>query len=95
MIMHTQGKWFNVCNSGSHPRDIMNDAGDYIADCDGFREGDYMPEDEMLANARLISAAPDMLEVLEHIQSLDIPAISCSLSDKINYAINKAKGVRQ
>ena len=61
--MITQGKWINVCNGGSHAIDIMSeDCKTYIANCDGSQDGMFLNTKECEDNARLIAAAPDLLE---------------------------------
>lgn len=69
-IMHTNGTWFIVENpdarDGSNAASIYG--GDtYVADvyC-GYVGSENIGKEEQKANARLISAAPDLLAALEH-----------------------------
>ncbi|MFN7640447.1 MAG: hypothetical protein ACK5PR_01730 [bacterium] len=77
-----------------------------IADC-GFitaiyADGTKKPKEQHLANARLIAAAPELLEALERVQELLQSAVAADDSHSadelgqaeniLSVAINKAKG---
>ena len=82
-MSYTKGKWYN---DGS---DVRCDGGYFIADCEGGRDGEDIAINEQEANARLIAAAPDLLEALHDIveNSGDIVAVSVAKT-----AIQKAEG---
>lgn len=90
---HTKGPWVF---GGIHSREIY-DTQRYRAICKLSTGTLYAPEadTEMQANARLISAAPDLLEacqsVWEHINS-PIDHIPGSVIEKVQQAILKATG---
>lgn len=88
-INHTPGPWV----IGKHDHDVvMVDTASGTAICDVYGESDDRP-----ANARLISAAPDLLEALETLKRVvskmrhtlddDDPAL-----ERAREAIAKAKG---
>lgn len=52
---------------------------------------DRPTEEEAEANARLIAAAPELLEALEELQGYELP-VSQACLDRINAAIAKARG---
>ena len=87
-MKHTPGPWevkfeFNV----------MDCRGRNIAACGGFMTN-VNSEDvhaEKIANARLVSAAPDMYEVLTSIEN-DTGQVPEWLWDKIQQALQKARG---
>ena len=49
--------------------------------------------EERIANARLIAAAPDMLEALEVARAHVSPALQPNIYEMMDAAIDKAKGV--
>ena len=90
---HTPGPW-QISKKSIDA--VVTDAGNYVADC-GLSI--VIPDDEQRANARLIAAAPDMLEALEEIARLPIartypdgPCIEQADMDMVLAAIQKAKG---
>lgn len=65
MSKHTKGPWRTEW-LGEEQGYIMDDKGNYIAEIVAYdEEGRYCP-DEMEANARLMAAAPEMLEALSN-----------------------------
>lgn len=90
MTKHTKGKW-EIGNDGLS---IYGNNMFLCRLCD-----DVAWTDEAQANARVIAAAPDMLEVLEYIcnfYSDNIDSMPVSFQTVVNEAeaiINKAKGV--
>lgn len=93
MTQHTPGPW-RIADTNFRPKVFAAD-GRLVADCANILR---RTQDEMEANARLITAAPDMLLALEGmIQSFhesvvanpnDFPALRAAVE-----AINKAKGL--
>lgn len=94
---YTNGKWYV---SGSNPpRIYSHDGMSIIAECDSAGE---MPKEREMANAHLISAAPDLLAALEIMEkektdymllnNLGNPAEE-SANIVARAAINKAKGL--
>lgn len=93
MTQHTPGPW-RIANTNFRPKVFAADDR-LIADCANIHR---RTQDEMEANARLITAAPDMFVALEGlIQSFhasvvakpdDFPALRAAVE-----AINKAKGI--
>lgn len=66
---HTPGPWLHGKRYGNHRTEILNSTGGRaIASVwTHERTGDnYLPTDEGAANARLIAAAPELLEALLH-----------------------------
>ncbi len=90
MSEHTPGPW-----KAEKHHVIQIGTGDVVTSCFyGFANRDNYAED--YATARLIAAAPDMLEVLkqlaesaEYWSEYDVPV---GIVDKINAAIAKAEG---
>lgn len=89
---HSKGEWVVsinnsvICNNGS--------TNDIIAQCNDL----HLPSIQREANAKLIAAAPDMLEALEEVRELmaDEGAItkrSSKIYENIKAAIKKAKGL--
>lgn len=61
---HTQLKW--ILSTQGNRIITPDDGPDYeIASCTGMDSGHPAPEEEQFANARLITAAPEMLELLK------------------------------
>ena len=77
MSEHTPGPWKVVGQS------VISDSGIICNPPSG-------PIDELEANARLIAAAPDMLEVLEFVD--EDAVMNVKLSRHVALAIAKAKG---
>lgn len=105
MSKHTPGEWFiEQALPTENPGIEANVFGKFFSvviwgnaedtNDDGGVRG-RTPE-EALANARLIAAAPDLLEALESITDSDVFEWNGSaafwLQDKVKAAINKAKG---
>lgn len=92
MAEHTKGPWrVGVKNAGTDERTV--DAEHYhVCTCHHHCVGSI--EKEMEANARLIAAAPDMLEALERlVANLDEgDFVSTTRIDEASAAIAKAKG---
>lgn len=83
---HTRGPWkVNIHNIPGYAAQVLDEDGDLLCDLD-FRKGGKDEED---ANAHLIAAAPDLLEVLEEI--LLLPDAGDSMK-KAKAVINKARG---
>lgn len=90
---HTPGPWIAVGAWVEHPDDNTPD----ICNCDPFsmyQEG--RSDKEVCANARLIAAAPDLLEALKacdeamaYMSEYDIPL---TLPGQVKAAIAKAEG---
>ena len=82
---HTPGPWHH---GQKNKRSVFGKDGWRVADCGtAFSKSD----DEMEANARLIAAAPDLLEALKELrdwyrENVGLPAC------KANAAIDKAEG---
>jgi len=66
---------------------VKTDDGFYVADCD---KSLLIPPAQMLANARLIAAAPDLLEALE--MCVKVAGRKTVEFDAARAAIAKAKG---
>lgn len=87
---HTPGPWIT-----SYDGSINTDAGTFIC---GFRWDSYkeFTEGNNSANARLIAAAPDMLEALEDARQLVVNILEIPETDDvvigIDDAIAKARG---
>ncbi|WP_160006909.1 hypothetical protein [Rhizobium sp. 18055] len=66
---HTQGEWKADISLtyGSKPR-IGTD--DKLICCVGNGENPVIAQDEWVANARLIAAAPDLLDSLQHLSNI-------------------------
>lgn len=94
-MKHTQGEWTKGTNTATKDWMTIYASGKPIAEVKpinkkGERQaGDFETEE---ANARLIAAAPDLLEALEeaifHVDSVFNP----NLKGKCEAAISKAKG---
>ncbi len=81
MATHTQGDWINL----GYRVDV--DVADGLS---GICEmSDWMESEEMEANAKLVAAAPDMLEVLQTIEN-DANQVPEWLWIKIKKVIEKA-----
>lgn len=99
---HTPGPWMV---SPEHPTIIrrdyrpISDCGELIGSASGHTKSGFFPsEDEAVANARLIAAAPDLLEALQAIFAAmhpDIPGAPGSAIEKARAAIAKATGSAQ
>jgi hypothetical protein len=64
---HTAGPWeIEPKERRDYPLFVMDKEGNRIAKCDGLNVADFGPTPEQCkANARLISASPEMLEALK------------------------------
>jgi hypothetical protein len=104
MSKHTPGPWVFEYRDGKHPLNDCNGSridglwatnGEFIlGDVTGWDGGYFGPNE---ANARLIAAAPDMLEALEMVRNADndckndgLPTIPQAARDRIDRAIAKA-----
>jgi hypothetical protein len=109
---HTPGPWEYVPGNENHGPYVVSDYGSDIADCYTMSNlsgsavcngGDSKPVpfcgEQAEANARLIAAAPELLEVLEYVLMADKfdgamthgnAALSPAIRDKIERAIAKA-----
>lgn len=68
---HTKGEWV-VEKSGAMPKQrIRSDKMQIICDCFSFSEG--IKDEEAEANAKLIAAAPELLEALIKLLSSEYP----------------------
>lgn len=100
-IKHTPGPWRVSSESPriikKDYRAIGSDAGFLIASTMGNdNSGFYASEQEADANARLICAAPDLLESLEELLAATQHLEPCPATvDKARAAIAKAKGEEQ
>lgn len=84
---HTPGPWVSVGAWVEHPDDNIPD----ICTCNPEDMGQsYLPrsDQEILANARLIAAAPDMLQAIEEL------LILCDESDGSQYGTISTKYIR-
>jgi len=85
---HTPGPWEVVINGFNYEAVISSD-GSYLT----YSAGEQKPSPEREANARLISAAPDLLEALNSVlagtgwRHIEPDALKAALA-----AINKATG---
>jgi hypothetical protein len=87
---HTPGPWTADWNSGSHGYTI---AGDHIAIGTAFSLlGKRYGTGEASANARLIAAAPEMLEALRFVQEHGAVYPEGEAGQRIRAAIAKAEG---
>ena len=72
--------------------EIQDQRGNVIVKWTGF-DGADQSEPVKVANARLIAAAPELLEALRHIRKIVSPhLIGAEECDKLDAAIAKAKG---
>lgn len=94
---HTKGEWFSCCTK-SDPHFLFAKDGN-VAICTFTRKQDdgiEIPIEEMQANAKLIAAAPELLEALKliadyyiHDKSIDDNEY-IDMENKVLNAINKA-----
>ncbi len=95
MSGHTKGPWKAVEN-GFWKQGVQAGRGKWIV----YKAGtEGMKQTEIEANARLIAAAPDLLEALEELSAVYSDALrdefnitECPLIDKAHAAIARAKG---
>lgn len=85
---HTPGPWELLPGVAEH--EIKSQDGDYIAYVVGHSWGAISSE-QGDANARLIAAAPDLLEELRAIERFNTP-LPCGLLEQARAAIAKAEG---
>jgi len=96
--MHTKGpwKWTREYRDsiGDEAFSLIGEAGYGILSCDGAGNSPQMLGKSGQANARLIAAAPELLEALELAEAIIRPLVSAGDAnlDVINEAIRKAKG---
>ncbi len=84
-MKHTPGKW-KVLRRGSDNAEVVGPRYE-IALLNG-----YVEEDELMANARMIAAAPDLLEALQFAKSLLESSIlwTSYTDERISPAIDRA-----
>jgi hypothetical protein len=98
---HTQGPW-KVCATGSRVTTTSVNipdfrthgygcGNDFIADLDDGEYHEYTNDREMRANARLIAAAPELLDTLKAILECDV-RLPFGLLEQTRAAIAKAEG---
>ena len=102
-VKHTPGPWrveedttlvWGNCSFGDDG--TLNEVGKPVAEAQGERGWartgrDRMPEGEREANARLIAAAPDLLEALQYVMSAHGEQLTDAFA-QANAAIAKATG---
>lgn len=92
---HTLGPW-KFRNEKSRPVTRIYANGDAIASAlrpkREVLEGFHIPEQEVIANARLIAAAPDLLEALERCVSVLSMHDTPHIYNQAKEAIAKARG---
>jgi hypothetical protein len=88
---HTKGKWVY---DEKRPFYIYSDdaTGSIIASCDSFQYA-QRPDKEKAANAKIMTAAPEMLEALKNLENDDGKAMPPSAWRLVKDAIKKAEGV--
>lgn len=88
-MTHTQGKWY--VTGTNPPRIYSHDGMSIIAQCDSAGE---MTREQEKSNALLISAAPDLLNMLQRLlDETSGGGVPCLLTlEHARAAINKAKG---
>ncbi len=96
-VKHSLGpwKWVQLEFSGYYHE--LHDADGNVVCDDGSAQGEYSPQiDVKSENARLIAAAPDLLEALESVleNCLDSDGLAAAY-EKARAAIAKAKGEDQ
>lgn len=95
---HTPGPWFQGCEDDPNSGDIYMQDGSLVAEA--FINGDL---DSRVANARLIAAAPDLLEAVNVLMTMDVKGHQLqdrlqfstegrAILDKVSVAIVKATG---
>ncbi|WP_309382015.1 hypothetical protein [Cerasicoccus frondis] len=92
-IQHTPGPWTTTFGGAKQIAVIHQKGGKYIAKVDGFPLRNL---DEIETNARLIAAAPELLEALESLQDFAAMRVAGEMNNpiwsKVANAIAKAKG---
>lgn len=97
-IKHTPGPWEYVPSNGNHGAYVADMDGCSVCDCYVVSGGGsgrlfYDFQGEMSdANARLIAAAPEMLEALYEVEATAIDAYDPVMLAKVQAAIAKAEG---
>jgi hypothetical protein len=92
----TEGKW-TPTPDGQHVgiEEDFADGHNWMSICQVFTHS-LVPPSQMKANARLISAAPDLAEALDDIlMALDLPGDHCELEpakERARAVLRKAKG---
>lgn len=92
-MKHTKGEWSTNMSIGLGIKARIKSGEIIIADCYSFSEG--LSDEEAEANAKLIAAAPELLEALiecsAFLNTVQSPATSArNLKTEIDNAINKA-----
>ena len=87
-MSHTLGPWFTGTRDSQCKRTVISERGDHVAFCGSF------PVEEAIDNARLIEAAPELLEALvaleDQVIALGVNGCAQQLA-KARAAIAKAK----
>ena len=90
MTEHTPGPWTLVEADDELLTRVKSESGERVARCDF----DGIDDSIAVSNAKLIAAAPEMLEILLELQeagfSFDQWNLPITLGDRINEAIRKA-----
>lgn len=90
-LKHTPGPWITKGCSGIYQTpDIYDKGGNCIAYLDS--RGALASKNEMLANANLIAAAPDLLEAITAFLNSPSEFDDAEVIKKIHKALAKAKG---
>jgi hypothetical protein len=101
MSGHTPGPWSIFDHHDATRINVRGPNEEFVADCaDGFysdETDDWVMADESLPNARLIAAAPDLLEALEGLEAYlrQTPHHNAPEAAAARAAIRKAKGDAQ
>ena len=90
-MTHTQGPWALDGDINAMNLNVVSGEGRIaMMDCDNFE----LPDDEVMANARLMLAAPDLLLALEDaVEALTEARYYPSELKRFRAAISKAKGI--
>lgn len=96
-MSHTPGPWKTVIANYTKDNlsrlvcaDVVTPRGTTLVRFEGMQ--DYKKNDEHEANARLIAAAPDMLEILIELQARGLRDVDAATRARVQMAIDKARG---
>jgi len=92
MNKHTPGPWQVTMLHGEPARAVTNRDNVLVADCYPDTHEDLQLPQSYQANARLIAAAPEMLEALHAMLDEHADCKGCDASDLAFAAIAKAEG---